>query len=144
MTANEQIQPEESDSSWIVTRSPTILMDLPVAMRWEVTRRHPYYLRFWELARQHHQQPATDPHQRDLEEAAVLILLAIGVHGEPPPPGAGVESLGGGQLSSAWESGAVAPISLRGLIGLLLASLPLDLCSQVADILLAHAAATTE
>src|SRR5262249_40279524 len=71
------------------------------------------------------------------------ILLAIGVRGEPPPPGADLESLGGSQLSSAWESGAVAPITLRGLIGMLLAALPPDRSARVGELLLAHAAATT-
>src|SRR5262249_12381335 len=47
-------------------------------------------------------------------------------------------------LSSAWQNGAVAPITLEGLIGMLLASLPLDLCSQVSDIFQAHATATTD
>lgn len=144
MTANELVDPEDSDGSWLVGRRPAILMELPVAMRWEVTRRHPYYLRFWEAARRHHQQPSTDPTQRRFEEAAALILRTIGVNGEPPPPGATAASLGCDQLSSGWESGAVAPVTVRGLFGLLLAALPPDLCNRLGEILLAHAAATVE
>jgi hypothetical protein len=106
-------------------------MDLPVAYRWEVTRRHPYYLLCWELAHRHHTQPSTDPRQRAGEEAAVAILLGIGVSGDPPPPGSSPESLGAGILSQAWESGAVAPITFRGLLGMLLRDLPPDLLVQV-------------
>src|SRR5262245_54783249 len=121
---------ETSKESWIVTRPRSILMDLPVAFRWEVTRRHPCYLRFWELAHRRHTDPGTDPQQLALEESAVAILLAIGVSGDPPPPGSSPESLGAG-LGQAWESGAVAPVTFRGLVGMLLADLPADLLLRV-------------
>ncbi len=122
---------EATEEPGIVLRSPAVLMDLPVAYRWEVTRRHPYYLRFWELAHRHHTQPSADPLQRALEQAAVALLLGIGVSGDPPSPGSSAESLGAGSLSQAWESGAVAPITFRGLVGMLLSDLPPELLVQV-------------
>jgi hypothetical protein len=143
MIATETIEPEDSDDAWLVVRPPAVLMELPLATRWEVTRRHPYYLHFWQAARRHHQQPSTDPLQRALDEAAVLILLAIGVSCEPPPPSADWESLGASQLSRAWQSGAVAPVTLRSLVGMLLAALPPDACASVGEILQDHAAANT-
>ena len=123
--------------SWFVLRPPTVLMEVPVAFRWEVTRRHPYYLRFWELAHRHHQQPSADPQQRDLEWSAVLILQGIGMGDDPPHPGTELENLGGGSLSQAWESGAVAPITLRGLVGLLLTALPPEARQEVGQFLVA-------
>jgi hypothetical protein len=138
--------PEEVPSAqtveepWFIPRPSILLMDLPVNLRWEVTRRHPYYLRFWHLAHQHHQQPATDPQQRALEESAVLVLRAIGVSDDPPPPAASAESLGAGSLSSGWESGAVAPVTFRGLAGMLLADLPPEARLELGHFLTASAA----
>jgi hypothetical protein len=133
--------PEPVAESWLIPRDHRLLMELPVAMRWEVTRRHPYYLRFWQLGHQHHCQPATDPTHRKLEESAALILQAIGVTGDPPPPSASVEALGATGLSQAWKSGAVAPLSFRGLVGMLLTGLPVDALAAVGQLLSATAAA---
>jgi hypothetical protein len=126
---------ETAGESWMVPRPPAILNELPVAFRWEVTRRHPYYLRFWQLAQRHHESPSTDPVQRGLEQSAALILQTIGVTGSPPAPGAGPDELDMGSLSQAWESGAVAPLTFRGLVGMLLADLPPELLVQVGGLL---------
>jgi hypothetical protein len=115
-------------------------MDLPMAYRWEVTRRHPYYLRFWEAAHRGHCGPRGDPTQRAQEEAAVLILLGIGVCGDPPSPGSDPESLGAGTLSQAWEAGAVAPVTFRGLINMLLVGLPPEARKEIGAFLFASAA----
>lgn len=77
---------EAAEEPWFVPRPPAALMDLPVAYRWEVTRRHPYYLRFRELARRRYSQPSTDPSKLAPERGAVLVLLGIGVSGDPPAP----------------------------------------------------------
>ena len=122
--------------SWLVPRPAVLLQDLPVACQWEVTRRHPNYLRFWELAHRSHQQPSGDLAQGELEKSAVLVLLAIGVSGDPPPPGASAASLGRGGLSPAWDRGAIAPLTFRGLVGLLLASLSPEALVQVGQFLL--------
>jgi len=110
-------------------------MELPVAVRWEVTRRHPYYLRFWELGRRHYHSPSSDPEQQSLEESAVLILRAIGISGDPPPPNATGAALGTTSLSQGWESGAVAPVSFRGLVGVLLTELPPEARAIVGQLL---------
>lgn len=127
----------QQGESWFIPRSPTVLMDLPVTCRWEVTRRHPYYLRFWQLAHRHHKQPSDDPQQRDRERSAAQIILAIGLSGNPQPPGASAESLGTGSLSKGWESGAVAPVTFRGLAGLLLTGLPAEVRQQIGQLLVA-------
>ncbi|HTU21383.1 MAG TPA: hypothetical protein VMG10_25315 [Gemmataceae bacterium] len=54
---------QTAEESWIIPRPPAQLMDLPVNLRWEVSQRHPYYLRFWHLTHQLHQQLASDPQQ---------------------------------------------------------------------------------
>jgi len=134
----------QTGESWIIPRPTTILMDLPVAHRWEVTRRHPYYLRFWQLAHQHHQHPSQDPDLKSQQATAALILQAIGIIDDPPHPGASAESLGAGQLSQGWVSGAVAPITFRGLAGMLLVGLPADARLELGQFLLASAAPTED
>jgi hypothetical protein len=122
----------DNEEPWFVSRPPEVLMDLPYGVRWEVTRRHPYYLRCWEPAQRFYTTPSTDAEQRDRERLAALVLLAtLGITSAPPPPGSGADSLGAGNLSKAWESGAAAPITLRGLAALLLTDLPGDALAQV-------------
>lgn len=94
---------QSEESSWIVLRSAETLMELPLAIRWEVTRRHPYYLMFWEMAHRCHQQESANPPQRAQDEAARLLLQGIGFSMDPPPPGADWASLGGTQLGQAWQ-----------------------------------------
>ncbi len=138
---SDHVIPSEqmSEESWIIPRPHTLLMDLPVAYRWEVTRRHPYYLRFWQLAHRHYQQPSTDPQQQEEVTAAVLLLQLIGVSGDPPPPAASAESLGAGSLCQGWQSGAVAPVTFRGLAGMLLADLPPEARQELGHYLVASA-----
>lgn len=59
-----------------------------------------------------------------LGKAAVLVLALIGVTGDPPPPGAGLEEVEASNLSGAWRDGAIAPVTFRGLAGLMLRELP--------------------
>ncbi len=128
---------EMPESPGVVPRPPSILMELSYEFRWEVTRRHPYYLRYWQLAQQYYQQPSTDLAQKGWQKAAVLILQAIGVSGLPPSPSASAASLCVSSLAAGWESGAVAPVTLRGLAGLLLMSAPPDLCAGLSEVFLA-------
>jgi hypothetical protein len=48
--------PADSDAAndILVNRPPFQLRSLPVPVRWEVSRRHPYYLLAWERAGDHH------------------------------------------------------------------------------------------
>jgi len=132
--------PIQADESWIIPRDHRLLMELPVSMRWEVTRRHPYYVRFWKLAHKHYADPGTDPTDQSLQASAALILQAIGVGGDPPPPSASAEALGATTMSKGWKSGAVAPVTLRGLVGLLVTELPADARAAVGQLLIATAA----
>lgn len=109
-------------------RPPEVLNSLPWEFRWEFTRRHPYYQALWQAAQRHHQGVSIDDEQRKREEAAVLILLAIGVNTSqcPPDPSLGPEALGSRDMGGAWLGGAVAPTTLRELAHILLLALPKD------------------
>ena len=84
---------------------------LPLKYRWEFTRRHPYYLQFWELAHRHYAGLLTDPQEARWGQLAAYILLGIGVSGDPPPPTSGPDALQLNQLASAWHDGAAAPLT---------------------------------
>ncbi len=62
---------------------------------------------------------------------ATQILGGIGVSGEPPNPASTFSELGEADLNNAWLSGAVHPITLRGMAELLLASLSKETIGQV-------------
>ncbi len=53
---NNPTPTQPAEESWIILRPLEVLMDLPFTFRWEVTRRHPCYLRLWELARGHYSE----------------------------------------------------------------------------------------
>ncbi len=119
-----------------VARPPYQLRSLPIPIRWEVTRRHPYYLMFWKTARRHIRGEFTENSVESLMgQAACTFLTTIGVSGEPIDPGTSFEDLGEDELHKAWMSGAVHPITCRGLVGLLLAALPKETLGKLGDIL---------
>ena len=119
-----------------VARPQFQLRSLPIPTRWEVTRRHPYYLMFWETARRHIRGEFIENSVESLMgQAACAFLATIGVSGEPIDPGTSFEDLGKDELHNAWMSGAVHPITCRGLVGLLLAALPKETLGKLGDIL---------
>ncbi len=127
-------------SHGVLPRPPAVLQELPVEYRWEFTRRHPYYLLFWEGAHKYLQNPSDDPPQRMLGEANVLMLTLIGVTGDPPPPGASLNEVEASDLSQAWEKGAIAPVTFRALAGLMLKELPPESRATIGQFLLQSAA----
>jgi hypothetical protein len=120
----------------IVHRPLFQLRSLPIPIRWEVTRRHAYYQLAWKRFLDHHQgTPVTDPGTEFLRQLAILHLGAIGVSGPPPDPATEFESLDAADLKRAWLSGAVHPISFRGIVGLLVAALPQETLQRVGQLL---------
>lgn len=113
--------------SWIVSRPAEVLLQLPVPFRWEFTRRHPYYLLNWQAAHQDRTELSSDRLQRAREKMASLILTTIGVPIDPPPPSTSAVALEMPSLKKAWVDGAVAPVTYRGYVVMLLAGLPPDL-----------------
>jgi hypothetical protein len=98
-------------------RSSQALLRLPLEFRWEVTRRHPYYLHFWQAART--PPPPADPQARLLNQGAKMLLRAIGFTGQPIDPALDFKHLEDDQLLNAWRDGAIAPLSIRGFVGVL-------------------------
>ncbi|MCE9551919.1 MAG: hypothetical protein K8T91_00875 [Planctomycetes bacterium] len=108
----------------LVTRDPFQLRSLPLRFRWEFTRRHPYYQLAWQRAQPFYRGVAApDELNQFFQLFAVMHLTAIGVSAEPPDPATAFENLDQINLNPAWLSGAVHPVSLRGLAGVLIAFL---------------------
>lgn len=115
-------KPFEVPEHGLIARPIAVLNSLPLDYRWEYTRRHPYYLLFWEQAHKHWQNPAKEGPEKLLGEASVLMLQLIGVASDPPPPS--TNDLDAAPLSRAWQDGAISVLSFRGLIGAMLRELP--------------------
>ena len=126
-------QPSHSSGQFAWLPRPAFqLRALPFRYRWEVSRRHPYYQDWWRFAKAHHRQdPVTDERELLLRPSAVAILGSIGVAGEPPDPATEFEQLDSAALNAGWLSGAVHPMTLRGMAALLIAALPRDIVGLV-------------
>ena len=124
----------------IIARPMFQLRSLPIPMRWEVTRRNPHYYAWWKLARaEHRRETLGAPEDVLLRQAAIPILGMIGVSGEPPDPATSFDALGADELERGWLSGAVHPVSMRGLSAILLAGLPKQTLGQLGMIFLTAA-----
>jgi DNA-binding CsgD family transcriptional regulator len=117
----------------LLGRFPGHLRALPLKYRWEITRRHPYYLMAWESTCQ-----TIMPGEADLlmQEAHRVILGAIGVSGPMVAPDTPFDALvsQNGESPPAWLSHSVQPLTLRGLTGLLLAHLSAHTRNQLAEL----------
>lgn len=106
-------------------RAPYQLNSLPARFRWEVTRRHPYYLTSWLVVRSaHRHEPLADQTEELSRQFGMQLLRLIGVFGEPVDPGIEFDQLGSEELHSATLTGSVQPLTLRQLASLLIDSLP--------------------
>ena len=115
----------DSEQPTVLGRPQGQLHDLPPEFRWEATRRHPYYLVFWRNALLYRQGEIGDaPEQQMLRYAAILMLGAIGVTGEPINPDTSIERLDDGSLDPAFLSGAVQPMTLRAVATMFISALP--------------------
>jgi hypothetical protein len=122
---SESMDPSPDSELGLVYRPAGQLHDYPIDVRWEVSRRHPYYLGFWELASHHHQNKLGD-HPLDAwrGKLAVVMLQAIGVSGEPISPDTGAEKLTEGDHDPRFLTGTVQPVTMRAVIAMMLAALP--------------------
>lgn len=117
--------PEEIQHDDVLRRPAGQLHDYPVTVRWEVTRRHPYYLAFWSQALLYRRNQLGDPpEQRLLRWSAALILGAIGVTGEPVDPATSADALLGQHPDPAFLAGSVQPMTLRSVVAMLISALP--------------------
>jgi hypothetical protein len=101
----------------LIYRPSQVLMRLPLKFSWEVTRRHPYYLHFWQASRT--PVSGADSQAQAFHAVASALLLAIGFTGEPIDPALDFENLDEQQLLGAWGDGAIAPLTIRGFVGVL-------------------------
>jgi len=112
------------------------LRSLAVNIRWEVTRRHPLSQVFWQgVDLSHFGLPISEKETRLLNEYFValreLCLGAIRVSGQLFDPRLEFHEIEVENLNSSWLSGAVHPISMRGLAGLIITALPKEVLGQV-------------
>ena len=118
-----------------MTRTRETIEFLPPEYRWEFTRRHPYYLLFWESARRHQLSRSQDPRQTAADEVSWAILLLIGVTGTPINPATPFSELGNSPLPCAWANGAVSQLTIRSLAGCFL-SLPQSVRRSIGQLLI--------
>jgi hypothetical protein len=120
------------------------LRSLPVEHRWEVTRRHAYYQIYWPYATAYHDgTPPTEAFDNEMQCAAAAMLRLIGISGRPIDPATSFTEISKG-LKPAWLSGVVHPISLRGLIGLVVVGLPEATLLDLGNLLLSLGDAPSE
>lgn len=107
----------------IVTRPINVVQTLPPEFRWEFTRRHPYYLMWWECA----SQPDRSERENSMRSAAQLTLMAVNITAKAfPSPNTPFGQLDPEIRDSVWEDGAVTPLVVRGLLAMLTATLPTE------------------
>ena len=139
MAKKQSQQGFEVPEHGIISRPIDVLNSLPVDYQWECTRRHPYYLLFWEQAHKHWQNPAKEGAEKLLGEAAVLMLQLIGVGSDPPSPGTNFGALDVEPLSRAWQEGAISTVTFRGLVGAMLVELPPESRAAIGNLLVKSA-----
>jgi hypothetical protein len=129
--------PNEGIPAGIVARPPGQLHDLPLEARWEVTRRNPYYLVFWEQARAFRlAQLGDNPVEFYLRYAANLILAEIGATGVPVSPATSAEELIDGDADLGFLTGTVQPMTFRGVAGMIINGLPRAELEALGEILI--------
>lgn len=109
---------------------------LPLRLRWEVTRRHPYYQIYQPLAADFYEPEANANGQNDsLMQLAVGILAAMGVSDCPPHPKLSLKEIGD-LPNAAWLSGGIHPLSFRAMASNLISYLPPSALATIAEVLL--------
>jgi hypothetical protein len=101
-------------------------------MRWELTRRHPYYQVNWRMAARYY-QPDNYPNVAiaNISCAAALVLKYIGVHGPPLDPATPTAEVCGAEGAMAFLAGSIQPCTLRSMVDLLAAVLPAETLDEL-------------
>jgi hypothetical protein len=106
----------------LVRRDQSVLFQMPFEFRWEYTRRHPYYLSVWQVARAFRRHELTDSEHIKDGYVATELLGLIGVTGEPQNPALAFQELDDFDLG--FLSGAVQPMTNRAVLVAMLNALP--------------------
>ena len=128
MTNNPALSPATKGPPF--RRDPQAVMSLPLPLFWEVTRRHAYYLAFWDLARA--EGSAINDEIRDY---ARQLLLLINVTAEPVDPAASADEIGATQLATGFLRGGVIPLTYRAMLRLMMITLPQQTRQAIGQVL---------
>lgn len=121
----------------IVRRPTNQLRAFSAKNRWELTRRHPYYLHHWRAARPTPSIDfANDPDECMFHRLAMTYIGAIGVANETVDPQLEFhEFSGAGSQATAWLYGTAHPLTCRAIFSLLVAVLPAETLARIGQLL---------
>ncbi len=116
------------------------LRNIPVNFRWEVTRRHPIYLQYWQSAQKFYQWRRRNTRmvakselvELQISETSAQFLRVIGVTSFAPDPSVEFSEIGIGLGENGWLRGSISPVTLRGIWGMLVSLLPPEVFSETA------------
>ncbi|MFO1004620.1 MAG: hypothetical protein U0929_01575 [Planctomycetaceae bacterium] len=117
------------------------LYGMPLKYRWEVTRRHPYYIQWWDYVSEIRQTLPQD--QIDTAQCAFSLLTRIGVSRADYAPCMEFDEIALSGPTQGWLVGGIQLQTYRQLLGLLIAGLPPE-ALESAGRLLAHASQNSE
>ncbi len=122
----------------ILRRPVNQLRALSPKQRWEVTRRHPYYLQCWKPARDvSNPEPGMSEDAENIPKLAKLFIGAIGVGHETVDPQLEFHQFpDAGGAATAWLYGTAHPVSIQGQLSLLIAALPPATLARIGRILI--------
>lgn len=115
------------------------LRDVPPEWRWELTRRHPYYVAYWPIVRLYLRgETFIERYGAELGplvgKFATATLATIGVVGDPPDPATDYDKLADAGDRPVFIGAAIRPLTLRQAAIMLLANLPPEVRAHLADV----------
>jgi DNA-binding Lrp family transcriptional regulator len=133
----KQAQVDPYGTFGIVRRPGNPFRALSVKHRWEVTRRHPYYLGWWNHVRRSAPLDSTpDDEDVQLQWLALMYLGALGVGSTTVDPRLPFSELSSaGPDATAWLYGTAHPISMGGQLSVLIATLPAQTLAHIGRLL---------
>jgi hypothetical protein len=117
------------------------LYGMPLKYRWEVTRRHPYYIEWWDSMSEMRQTSSQD--EIDVAQCAFSLLTRIGVSRADYSPCMEFDEIALSGPTQGWLVGGIQLQTYRQLLGLLIAGLPPEALESAGQ-LLAHASQNSE
>ncbi len=120
-----------------LARPTSVLQLLTPSLRWEVTRRHPIYLYFWNIALRFHEEGPQSENDLTAGRLAVMYLSTIGAASKDAliNPSLPYQEPHQGRDESPWADGAVEAVSLRGMLGILMRNLSSEEKRAAAELL---------
>lgn len=136
MTDEDAAKTPPAERELLFFRPRDQLLALPLRYRWEFSRRNPYYLEYWQLARTYRATgPTNDDASNMLGMLAVGILHQIGVSGDPVDPATRFEELEVESADPAFLSGAIQPMTYRNMLTHFIGAFPLTDLAVIGNLL---------